>query len=77
MSTDILDNMTGKHPMLQLLTQRVRHLAGCRVCRQRLLTGSPRPIELSELRPVLPVSAAGEPYIPDEGVSLERELRAA
>jgi hypothetical protein len=63
--------------MIQLLAQRVRHLAGCRVCRQRLLTGSPRPIELYGIQPVLPVSAAGEPYIPDEGALLDSELRAA
>lgn len=69
--------------MIKLLTHRVRHLAGCRVCRQRLLTGSPQAIERDVILPVLPVTAGqtgragGGPYIPDGGVPLAGELRAA
>ena len=70
--------------MLELLTHRVRHLAGCRVCRQRLLTGAPHPIERDVILPVQPVSAgqttaaAGDgPFLPDGGVPLAGELRAA
>jgi hypothetical protein len=66
--------------MFQLLTQRVRHLAGCRVCRQRLLTGSPQPIERDVILPVLPVPSApvtGGPFIPDGGIPVDGELRAA
>jgi hypothetical protein len=70
--------------MLQLLTHRVRHLAGCRVCRQRLLTGSPQPIERDVILPVMPALAtpagqlaSGGPYVPDGGVPATGELRAA
>src|SRR5690349_12523725 len=55
LSTDILDKVDRSPPMFQLLSQRVRHLAGCRVCRQRLLTGSPHAIERDVILPVLPV----------------------
>jgi hypothetical protein len=81
---DILDKVKRRSPMIQLLTHRVRHLAGCRVCRQRLLTGSPHPIERDVILPVLPTPTAaagqtpdGGPYIPDGGVPLASELRAA
>lgn len=66
--------------MFQLLSQRVRHLAGCRVCRQRLLHGVPRPIERDVILPVLPVPQVrtpGRPYIPDGGVPVAAPLRAA
>ncbi len=65
--------------MFQLLTHRVRHLAGCRVCRQRLLTGSPSPIERDVILPVLPASAQAPsgPYVPDGGVPQAAQLRAA
>lgn len=66
--------------MFQLLSQRVRHLAGCRVCRQRLLHGSPDPIErdvILPVSPVPPVDAPGGPYVPDGGAPVAAELRAA
>ena len=65
--------------MLELLTHRVRHLAGCRVCRQRLLTGTPHPIERDVILPAMPApaTAAGGPYVPDGGVPQTAELRAA
>ena len=69
--------------MFQLLSQRVRHLAGCRVCRQRLLTGSPQAIERDVILPVLPAvqvepgEPAGGPYVPDGGAPQAAELRAA
>ena len=68
--------------MIQLLTHRVRHLAGCRVCRQRLLTGSPQPIERDVILPARPPQVStdapsGGPFVPDGGVPLAGELRAA
>jgi hypothetical protein len=69
--------------MIQLLTHRVRHLAGCRVCRQRLLTGSPQAIERDVILPVLPVpqvqagKPSGGPLVPDGGVPMAGGLRAA
>jgi hypothetical protein len=58
----------------------VRHLAGCRVCRQRLLHGSASPIERDVILPALavpPVQTPGGPHIPDGGVPAAAELRAA